>query len=198
MGPTDRNGSPVLYVGRSARRVWPVEVRWRGGTSGWSLYRSCLQPCRDNGMLRCPAGAHLSFGRSASREGLDESWPSTWPTRRIASTVLSGSSAWHQGPKEIEPVASVRFAVSCLRLPWLSESPSFSERCAGSMWQGEHFDAPGSPTGVGNMWRCFLWLELSRRPSLLLVHPVPCGRIIAGAGRIGSLATLGGDHRNCA
>ena len=33
--------------------------------------------------------------------------PSTWPTRLIASNVLSGSSAWHQGPKEIEPVTKV-------------------------------------------------------------------------------------------
>src|SRR5437773_9392256 len=42
VGPTYRNGSPVLYVGRSARRVWPVEVRWRGGTSVWSFHSRCL------------------------------------------------------------------------------------------------------------------------------------------------------------
>ena len=100
-------------------------------------------------------------------------------------------------PKEIEPVAEVGFAVSCLRLPWLSASPSFSDRCGGSMWQADPFVAPGSPTGVGNMWRCFHWLKPSRRPSLLLVHPVPCVRIIAGVGMIGSHATPGGDHRTC-
>jgi hypothetical protein len=59
---------------------------------------------------------------------------------------------------------------------WLSESPSCSERCAGSMWPVERFAVPGPPTGAGNMWRCFPWLGPSRRPSLLLVHLVPCGR----------------------
>ncbi len=57
--------------------------------------------------------------------------------------------------------------------------------------------APGPPTGVGNMWRCFHWLKPSQRPSLLLVHLVRCVRIIAGVGRIGSHATPGGDHRTC-
>src|SRR5947209_16213568 len=64
------------------------------------------------------------------------------------------------------------------------------------MWPVERFAAPGQPTGVGNMWRCFPWLKPSRRPSLLLVHLVPSVRIIAGVGRIGSHATVGGDlHR---
>src|SRR5713226_1468030 len=123
--------------------------------------------------------------------------PSTWPTRPIVSAVLCGSSAWHQGPKATGRVGSVRSAVSCLRLLLLRDSPSFLDRCGGSMWQAGPFAAPGPPTGVGNMWRCFHWLDPSRRPSLLLVHPVPCVRIIAAVGRIGSHATLGGDRRTC-
>src|SRR5258707_14996149 len=124
--------------------------------------------------------------------------PSTWPTRLIVSNVLCGSSAWHQGPKAIGRVASVRSAVSCLRLPSLSASPSFSDRCGGSMWQDERFAVPGSPTCVGHMLRCFPWLGPSKRPSPLLVHPVRCVRIIAGVGSTGSHAMPGGDHPNCA
>ena len=59
MGPTYRNGSPVLYLARPARRVWPVAVRWRGGTSGWSFHSRCFYRCREDGKLRCPAGASL-------------------------------------------------------------------------------------------------------------------------------------------
>src|SRR6266568_7386254 len=64
------------------------------------------------------------------------------------------------------------------------------------MWPVEHFAVAGPPTGVGNMLRCFHWLKPSRRPSLLLVHPVPCVRITAGVGTLGSLTTPGGDHRS--
>jgi hypothetical protein len=66
-----------------------------------------------------------------------------------------------------------------------------------SMWPVERFAVAGPPTGVGNMWRCFPWLKPSQRPSLLLVHPVRCVRIIAGVGMIGSRAMPGGDHPNC-
>ena len=54
---------------------------------------------QEDGKLRCPAGASLNFGRSASREGLDESWPSTWPTRRIVNPVLCESSVWQKAAK---------------------------------------------------------------------------------------------------
>ena len=67
-----------------------------------------------------------------------------------------------------------------------------------SMWPVERFAVAGPPTGVGNMWRCFPWLKPSRRPSLLLVHPVRCVRIRAFVGRIGSRATPGGDPHGCA
>ncbi len=63
-----------------------------------------------------------------------------------------------------------------------------------SMWPGERFAVAGSPTGVGNMSRCFPWLKPSWGPSLQLVHPVRCVRIIAGIGMIGAHATPGGDH----
>ena len=65
------------------------------------------------------------------------------------------------------------------------------------MWLGERFVADGWPTGVGNMLRCFPWLKASGRQNLLLVHPAPFVRAIAGVGAIGSHATLGGDHHNC-
>jgi hypothetical protein len=45
--------------GKIRPRVWPVEVRWRVGTSGWSLHRRCFYRCREDGKLRCPAGASL-------------------------------------------------------------------------------------------------------------------------------------------
>jgi len=64
------------------------------------------------------------------------------------------------------------------------------------MWPVERFAAPGQPTGVGNMWRCFPWLKPSRRPSLLLVHPVPSVRIIVGVGMIGWYVMLGRDLPN--
>ncbi len=144
-----------------------------------------------------PSGGQPLVERSASRECLHESWPSTWPTRPIVSAVRCGSSAWHQGPKETGRVAEVGSAVSCLHLPRFRESPSCSDRCAGSMWPVERFAVPGSPTGAGNMLKCFHWLRPSRRPSLLLVLLVRCVRIRAFVGRIGSHATPGGDHHNC-
>src|SRR5258708_922307 len=123
--------------------------------------------------------------------------PSTWPTRLIVSAVLCGSSAWHQEQKEIGRVGSVRSAVSCLRLPLWSTSPSFSDRCGGSMWQVEHLSVTWMPPCVGNTLRSFPWVRPSRRPSLLLVHPVLCVHITAGVGRTGSPAMPGSDHRNC-
>jgi hypothetical protein len=100
---------------------------------------------QEDGKLRCPAGASLNFGRSASRECLYESWPSTWPTRRIVNPVLCESSVWHQEPRGIEPVALVRSVVSCLHphLCLLSASRSCSDRSGGWMWLSEHFAAPG-------------------------------------------------------
>jgi hypothetical protein len=53
------------------------------------------------------------------------------------------------------------------------------------------------PTFVGNTLRSFPWFRPSRRPGLLLVHPVPCVRITAGEGMIGSPAMPGSDHRTC-
>jgi hypothetical protein len=64
------------------------------------------------------------------------------------------------------------------------------------MWPVERFAVPGPPTGVGNMWRYFHWLKPSRRPSLLLGHPVPSVRIIVGVGMIGCYVMLGRDFRN--
>jgi len=52
-----------------------------------------------------PSRGQSVVERSASRECLYESRPSTWPIRRIVSPVLCESSVWHQEPKGIEPVA---------------------------------------------------------------------------------------------
>ena len=76
-----------------------------------------------HGMLRCPAGASLNFGRSASREFVHESGPSTSPTRPTVSAVPCGRSVWHRGPKAIVPTGSVLSAVSCPRLPRFEYKP---------------------------------------------------------------------------
>jgi len=118
---------------------------------------------------------------------------------RMGRTFENGGVHGRQkrSPVGIGRVALVQSAGSCLRLPWLHASPSFSERCGGLMWQDERFAAPGQPTGVGNMLRCFPWLKPSRRPSLLLVYPVRCVRIRTFVGRTGSPAMPRPDHRNC-
>jgi hypothetical protein len=65
------------------------------------------------------------------------------------------------------------------------------------MWLVERFAANGRPTGVGNMLKYFLWLRQNLKQNLLLVHPGPFVRAIAGVGRTGSPAMPGWDHRNC-
>jgi hypothetical protein len=124
--------------------------------------------------------------------------PSIWPTRPIVSAVLCGNNVWHQEPKEIAPGVSVRCAVSCLplRLYLLSESRSNSDRSGGWMCLVERFAAPGSPTGAGNMSRCFRLRIVRRAFPFPLAHHGLCVRITAGVGTIGSHAMLGGDHRS--
>jgi hypothetical protein len=135
----------LLAKEEKTRRVWPVAMGWRVGTSGWSFHRRGLHQCRENGTLRCQAGASLNFGRSASRERFYESVPSISPTRPIVYDVLSESSVSTQGPKAILLVAKVGSVVSCLHLPLLSAGLSGSDRCAGWMWQVERFAALGVP-----------------------------------------------------
>ncbi len=92
---------------------------------------------------------------------------------------------------------SVLSAVSCLLLPLLSESLSYSDRCGGWMWPVDLFAAAEPLTGVGNTPRC-LHLRKFLRVFLLCPAPlVPCVRIIAGVGMTDSHATPDGDHRNC-
>ena len=151
---------------------------------------------QENGRLRCPAGASLWLSEVRQENAFTQR--AVYLAYQTDCLPLCSARAMFsiQEPKAIVRVESVLFAVSCPHLPLLSASLSCSDQYAGWMWQVDHFVEPGSPTGVGNMWRCFPWLKSSRRPSLLLVHPVPCVRIIAGVGRIGSHATPGGDHRN--
>jgi hypothetical protein len=99
-------------------------------TRYWTFRSKGLHYARER-EAALPSGGQPVVERACVKRMRLPSVPSTWPTRRIVSNVLFGSSAWHQGLKEIEPVASVRFAVSCLPLPLLSASPSFSDRCAG-------------------------------------------------------------------
>jgi hypothetical protein len=80
-----------------------------------------------------PSGGKPVVERSAARKCVHESGPSISPIRLIVSTVLCGSSAWHQGPKEIGRVASVQFAVCYLLLPPLSGNLSGLDQCAGWM-----------------------------------------------------------------
>jgi hypothetical protein len=96
--------------------------------------------------------------------------------------------------------SSVLSVGSCPHLPLLSmsESRSCSGRCDGWMWQVERFAAPGPLIGASNALRCFHWLA---SPRAFRLHPAPlvlCVRITAGVGKIGSHATLGRDHLNCA
>ena len=135
--------------------------------------------------------------RACGKKMRSPNGPSTSHIRLIVSTVLCGSSAWHQGLKEIGRVASVQFAVCYLLLPPLSKNPSFSDQYGGWMWKVERFAASGQPIGVGNTWRSFPWFRPSNRCCLLPTPLVPFVLIAAGVGRIDSPAMPGGDHRNC-
>ena len=100
---------------------------------------------QENGRLRWEARASLWLSEVRQENAFTEAGRLAFPTRRIVSNVLCGSSAWHRGPKVIGRVALVQSPGSCLRLPWLRASPSFSDRCAGWMWQDERCAAPGHP-----------------------------------------------------
>ncbi len=97
-------------------------------------------------------------------------------------------------------VVSVQSVASCLRPRWLnvSESLSFSDRCAGWMWQVEHCVAPGPPIGGVSTPRSSRLSSVLRGFPLHHVPLVRSVRIIAGVGPIGSHGMPGGDHRNCA
>src|SRR5260370_23325818 len=91
-------------------------------------------PLQENGRLRCPAGASLwlsevrqenAFTRAGCLPGLPD---------RLSAVFPAGAVPGERRPKEIGRAASVLSAVSCLHLPILRESPSCSERCAGSLW----------------------------------------------------------------
>ncbi len=173
-----------------------MAVRRSVRTSHWAFRGRCLYLARGWETALSSRGKPL-VKRSATRKCVHESRLSISPTRPIVSAVLFETNAWHQEPKEIGHVESVLCAVSCLHLRLLSTSQSYSDQYGGWMWQADPFVAPGWPTGVGNTLRSFLWFRLSRRPSLLLVHPAPCVHITAGVGRTGSPAMPGSDHHNC-
>jgi hypothetical protein len=100
---------------------------------------------QEDGKLRWEAGGQPVVERSASRECLDESGPSIWPTRPIVCPVPSARSVSRQGPKGIALAESAPLATSCPRLRLLNASLSFSDRCDGWMWQGARFVADGWP-----------------------------------------------------
>ncbi len=100
---------------------------------------------QENGRLRCPAGASLwlsevrqenAFTRAGCLPGLPD---------RLSAVFPAGAVPGERRPKEIGRAASVLSAVSCLHLPLLRESPSCSERCAGSLWPVARFAVPGPP-----------------------------------------------------
>jgi hypothetical protein len=126
------------------------------------------------------------------------SGPFTSPPRRIVRSVNCGDNAWDEGLKAIVRVGSVPCAVSCPVLHRCSQILICSQRSAGSMEQVERFAARGWLIGVGNMSRCFLLRTCPSRFLHLLVHHVPCARMTAGVGAIGSHEMRGGGRRNCA
>jgi hypothetical protein len=101
--------------------------------------------------------------RSASRERLYESVPSTWPTRRIVSHVRGSEQC-------LDPGAKGNRARRGSRVRRLLPAPASVERKPvrlgpirlSWMWQVEHFAAPGRPIGASNMLRSFPWFRRSR------------------------------------
>src|SRR2546421_5846753 len=144
VGPCQSSSCCLRSFRTLTARVWPVAVGRRVRTSYGAFRGRGLRVARGR-EAALPSRGQPVVERSASRECLYESGPSTWPTRPIVSPVLCESSVWHQEPKEIEPVVLVRSVVSCLHphLCLLSASRSCSDRSGGWMWLGEHFAAPG-------------------------------------------------------
>jgi hypothetical protein len=78
VGPTDRNGSPGLYLGRHASSVWSVAVGGSVGTSGGPLHRRGLYFAGEWD-APMPRRGEFVVERSPSRERVYESLPSTSP-----------------------------------------------------------------------------------------------------------------------
>ncbi len=152
---------------------------------------------QENGRLRCPAGASLWLSEVRQENAFTQRavylayqtdcQPCALREQCLASGAKGDRARRVSAVRRLlPPPASVE------RKPIVLGAMRLS-----SMWQLVRFAAPGPPTGVGNMWRCFPWLKASGRQNLLLVHLVPFVRTIAGVGAIDSHAMLGGDHCSC-
>ncbi len=134
---------------------------------------------QEDGKLRCPAGASLNFGRSASRECLYERRPS----RLSYQTDCQPCSLREQclakgGQRRSSPSQKSRSVVSCLHPHrcLLSASRSCSDRSGfrGCGWASTspHLD---DPTFAGNTSRSFR-LPTCRR-AFPLPSPTTCGAV---------------------
>src|SRR5437773_2418056 len=151
VGPTYRNGSPVLYVGRSARRVWPVEVRWRGGTSVWSFHSRCLHLARG---WKTPLSSRSQpvVERSTPRECLYPACrlprlPDRLPALCFAGAVLGIRSQRRSGasrqrrPRLLPPPAEVsRKPVKLGPIRWVDVAGRALRRTWTAHWRGQYVE----------------------------------------------------------
>ena len=156
---------------------------------------------QEDGKLRCPAGASLNFGRSASRECLYESWLSTWPIRRIVSPVLCESSVWQKAAKGdrarrvsavrrllpppapvqvsrkpvlLGPIRWVDVAGRALRRTWMSRlSQAIRRDPSACRHAAEPFPSP-SPTTCGAVASPLELARSARTQRLVGTTAVPC------------------------
>jgi hypothetical protein len=155
-----------------------------------------LHQCRENGRLRRPAGASLWLSEvRQENEFSQRAVYLTYQTDCQQCTLRERCLASGAKGDRARRVSAVRRLLPppavIERKPIILGSMRLS-----SMWPVERFAVPGSPTGVGNMWRSFPWLGSNWRLNLLLVLPVPSVRIIVGVGMIGCSVMLGRDLRN--
>ncbi len=147
---------------------------------------------QEDGKLRCPAGANLWLSEVRQENAFTQravylAYQTDCQRCALREQCLASGAKGDRARR----VSAVR---RLLPAPAVMEHKPI---VLGSMRWVEHFAVPGLPTGVGNTLRSFPWVRPSRRPSLLLVHPVLCVHITAGVGRTGSPAMPGSDHRNC-
>src|SRR5258708_23264847 len=102
-------------------------------TSYWAVRGRGLHRCRENGRLRCPAGASLWLSEVRQENAFTQRAVSPFLPDRLSAVFPAGAVLGTRRPKEIARAAKAGSAVSCLHLPLLLESPLCSDRYAGSM-----------------------------------------------------------------
>src|SRR5215469_13207796 len=99
MGTPERITSRVRGSGRRPGRVWPRALGHSVRTSHGTLWSRCLHRCREDGKLRCPAGASLWLSEVRQENAFTRALPSIWPIRPIVSAVRCGNNAWREAAK---------------------------------------------------------------------------------------------------